>query len=268
MSSHESVACDLCGLDDAAPLLTKVGYRLVRCRGCGLVYVNPRPKANARSVEHNPLERADDPSWRATAVARAALLARYQPTRGRLLDVGYRTGWFVGVAREQAWNVVGLDLGVPSVAPLEEHKLPANSFDAVTMFDSIEHLPSPRRALQAVYTLLRDDGIVMITTPNVEGLFPRLTFGAWEPPAPLFRFGLRTLADALGRAGFEVVHDQTETIARDHPPANERGGERGLRRALRKVTDAGARVLASTLSVPAQWFDAGDSLVVLARKRR
>ena len=50
----ETVACDLCGADDAEPLLTlrdqmfgttKEAFRLVYCRRCGLCYLNPRPIA-------------------------------------------------------------------------------------------------------------------------------------------------------------------------------------------------------------------------------
>ena len=42
----ESVACDLCGAMQEVAVYSKVeadgAYRIVRCSGCGLVYVNPR----------------------------------------------------------------------------------------------------------------------------------------------------------------------------------------------------------------------------------
>ena len=62
----------------------------------------------------------------------------------------------------------------------------------------------------------------MITTPNIDGLFPRVTYrllaqtiGAWEHPTPphhLYQFSLRTLRALLGKAGFEVVESKTRPM--------------------------------------------------------
>ena len=96
----------------------------------------------------------------------------------------------------------------------------------MVLFDSIEHMPRPMDALRAVHGLLADDGVIMLTTPNVDGVFPRLTYrlmgrrlGVWEhpdPPGHVFQFSQKTLAAALERTGFAVVHEQTESIDLDH----------------------------------------------------
>jgi len=245
VSPREAVACDLCGKDDAAPLVTKNGFRVVRCRECGLVYVSPRPRFGALAAiydqdnfQAHQVERAEDRDWQKEARARLELINRHKPARGALLDVGCSTGWFMGIARDGGWKVSGIDVSVGSVryakskgfdarvATLDSHDFATASFDVVTMFDSIEHMPSPMQALHKVHELLRDDGIVFITTPNVEGLFPRLTYkvlgrtlGVWEHPTPpghVFQFGRPTLAAALDRAGFRIEYDQTEAIALDH----------------------------------------------------
>src|SRR5689334_2404304 len=79
--SREVVACDLCGADDAAFLVAKNGFRVVRCRRCDLVYVNPRPRAAALHAQYSAAtyvrhqeERADDLDWRPSARARLALI--------------------------------------------------------------------------------------------------------------------------------------------------------------------------------------------------
>jgi SAM-dependent methyltransferase len=158
--------------------------------------------------------------------------------RGALLDVGCSAGWFMSVAREAGWKVTGLDVSAPAVAysksrgldarvaTLDNHGLPPGAFDVITMFDCIEHMPSPLTALRAVRALLAPGGVVMITTPNVEGLFPRFTyqlfgrnFGAWDHPGPpghIYQFGMRTLASALAHTGFEVIHGKTEAIPLDY----------------------------------------------------
>jgi len=330
---REAVACDLCGKDDPAPLVTKNSYRVVRCRGCGLVYVNPRPSPTGlvalydkETFHHHQVTRAEDLAWREQALARLALIDRHRPERGALLDVGCSAGWFLGIAEQGGWRVCGIDVAAGAVAysrskgfdarvaTLESHDLKPSSFDAVTMFDSIEHMPSPSAALRAVHDLLADDGIVAITTPNVDGLFPRFTyqllgrtFGGWEHPGPpghVYQFGRRTLGAALDRAGFTVVHEETEAIALDHtvgaledvvldvlkgkirrptaddarvdipaPPARAAATTtspartRFLRRALRRTVRTAAWALVGAVAAPAPLIGRGDSLVVIARKR-
>lgn len=243
--ARESVACDLCGQDDAALLVTKNGFRVVRCRGCSLVYVNPRLKMTGLTELYetdtffdHQVTRAADESWKPEAEARVAILNKLYPSRGKLLDVGCSAGWFMGVAEAAGWDVLGLDVSAAAVAhakqrgyaakvaTLDAHDLAPASFDVVTMFDSIEHMPTPLGALRAAHALLKPGGIVMITTPNIDGIFPRLTyqlfgrtFGGWEHPGPpghIYQFGKKTLAAALDRACFEVVFEKTEAIDLQH----------------------------------------------------
>jgi SAM-dependent methyltransferase len=238
------VCCDLCSKDDAALLVVKNGFHVVRCRGCTLVYVNPRPRVAALAAQYetdsfygHQVERANDESWRPQAQARVALINRLHPARGALLDVGCSAGWFLSVARDAGWQVSGLDVSAPAVAycrsrgfdarvaTLDNHGLPPGRFDVITMFDCIEHMPSPMVALRAVRALLAPGGVVMITTPNVEGLFPRFTyqlfgrrFGAWDHPGPpghIYQFGMGTMVTALQQTGFEVIHRKTEAIPLD-----------------------------------------------------
>jgi 2-polyprenyl-3-methyl-5-hydroxy-6-metoxy-1,4-benzoquinol methylase len=244
-ATREVVSCDLCGQDDPALLVTKNGFRVVQCRGCELVFVSPRPKFSALKeiydadtfFEHQ-VTRAGDESWRPVAEERVDLINKLHPGRGTLLDVGCSAGWFMGVAQDAGWKVVGFDVATASVgharsrgfdarlATLDQHDLPPASFDVITMFDSIEHMPSPMRALRSAHRLLRDDGIVMITTPNVAGLLPKLTyrllarpFGAWDHPGPpghIYQFSDKTLASALERTGFESIYDKTEAMDLEH----------------------------------------------------
>jgi 2-polyprenyl-3-methyl-5-hydroxy-6-metoxy-1,4-benzoquinol methylase len=330
---REAVRCDLCEADDAALLVVKKSWRVVKCRRCALVYVNPRPPRLALAALYDvdefhdsQIERAEDDAWVAAARARLALVERYQPTRGALLDVGCSTGWFMSIARDGGWQVAGIDISTSGVAysrrrgfdarvaTLEQHDFAPGSFDAITTFDSLEHMPSPTAALRAAHALLRENGVVMITTPNIDGAFPRLTYnlfgrtiGAWEHPGPpghVYQFSRRTLRRALDATGFAVVHDETESIDPAHTimalenavmdglrrkagataqptpgpdsaaaaPAASNGASaterpRRARRAVRRIVRTAATAMVRALAVPAPRFDAGDSLIVVARKR-
>lgn len=257
MNGLEQVPCALCDTDNAQHLVTKNALNVVQCRQCGLVYVNPRPTFDAlRDIYtdgdycEGQVHAAADAKRLRQSARRLQLIERHYfhatRERGRLLDVGCSTGVFLRVARDAGWNVSGIDVSAAAVSYARRaHKLDAHvatieefasvgngrpasgcravpQFDVVTMFDSLEHMPQPLAALRAAREILADDGLLVITTPNVDGLFPRLTYrlfartiGAWEHPTPpghTYQFSRQTLRAALNKGGFDVVDCRTEAI--------------------------------------------------------
>jgi SAM-dependent methyltransferase len=96
---------------------------------------------------------------------------------------------------------------------------PAQSFDLISLFDVLEHLPRPRTVLEEVHRLLRPNGLVVITLPNVANLRNRLRHVIGRTPhaddisqwlAPDF-FGhyremtMGELKETLSRFGFSVM---------------------------------------------------------------
>jgi len=113
MVPSEHVPCNLCGADDAAPVLTKHGFTIVRCRQCGLTYVTPRPTAAElvalygnegyyRNLNASPFGYPDylGERWllERLVVRRLAEIERRVGGRRRLLDVGCATGVLVEAA--------------------------------------------------------------------------------------------------------------------------------------------------------------------------
>jgi len=95
-------------------------------------------------------------------------------------------------------------------------------FDVVTLFDLIEHTTDPQATLRACHRLLRPGGLLIITTPNVDGLVPRVTYclfaatlGAWDHPTPpghVVQFSRRTLQQMLEQTDFRIVRWRAEHI--------------------------------------------------------
>jgi len=110
---------------------------------------------------------------------------------GPIIDLGSGLGWLALSAREQGFAVVSVDISEFSVQRLHrEHALsvivasathvPArgNSVAAVVALDVLEHLEDHRVALGEILTVLRPDGLIVISVPNTEGYGARTKRGA------------------------------------------------------------------------------------------
>jgi 2-polyprenyl-3-methyl-5-hydroxy-6-metoxy-1,4-benzoquinol methylase len=224
-------ACDVCGAPQAKsrPLFKKQGLSVNRCQNCGLIYVNPRLREDILwqrysqdyfQNEYLPVYGEYDEE-RNYAVYKGHLLEleRYV-TRGRLFEFGAATGFFLAAARRGGWEVAGNELStfaanyaqerlqIPVVAGRAEdvQAMPA-SYDAVVLWETIEHVQSPRRVLSKAAELLRPGGVLALSTPNIDSLSFRLLRQRWWVVAPrehIFYFSPKTLGRLFNEAGLKV----------------------------------------------------------------
>jgi len=140
---------------------------------------------------------------------KAAVVERHCP-RGRLLDVGCQRGDFLEHMRQRAWGVQGVELSdaVPTLPGLDIRRgslsaasFPANSFDVVTLWSVIEHLPDPGEHLREVSRVLRPGGTLVLLTTNYESI-PSGLLKLEDVPRHLVLFTRRTLRLMLARHGF------------------------------------------------------------------
>jgi SAM-dependent methyltransferase len=232
-ADFESVVCLTCDQGDAASFGETAGYRFERCRRCGLVYMNPRPTATdlsslyTETCFHSQDDSrgftdygADRAAVRDKSERLLAAMERHAPA-GRVLDVGCAYGFTLEVARERGWEVAGVEpvpeaarvaaqrAGVPVAADLLEAAFPSASFDAVILWDVIEHLPDRRATLEEVRRILRPGGICSLVTPDVGSLGARILGSRWEEmrkvPEHIILFDRNSLAALLRATGFEPV---------------------------------------------------------------
>lgn len=241
MLTWEETACDGCGADEAQlvfegpdRLLGLPGmFRLVKCRRCGLIRQNPRLAWESLKnyysgdyLSYAPLIKDEASRWRRLDRRYGMWKQRRVVERfhrgGRLLDVGCGTGIFLEEAlRSGRWQVTGIEPTAQAAAyarqalGVEVHQgrfseaaLPEDSFDVITMWNVLEHLPAPVADLRHARRLLRQNGCLVFTIPNVESLEASL-FGSywvgWDLPRHLYLFPRHTLGRLLAALGFQVV---------------------------------------------------------------
>jgi ubiquinone/menaquinone biosynthesis C-methylase UbiE len=137
----------------------------------------------------------------------------------RLLDVGAHVGVFVEVARERGWDAWGVEpsrwavevgraRGLQVVqGTLRDAELDSASFDAVTMWDVVEHLLDPMTDLQEVTRLLKPGGVFCVHTINIDSAFARLMGKRWPWLVEMhnYFFSPKTLGAMVEKAGLQVV---------------------------------------------------------------
>jgi len=205
-------------------------WYLWRCGGCGLMYVNPRP---ARQIFGGFVPDAErDLAGRGHWLNRLRMIERLHAP-GRLLDVGCGAGGFLRVAREEGWQVEGLDvqegfardvrarLGVPvRCGELSDPEVQTQVFDVVTLWDVIEHVPSVNDTLARAASILSPGGVIGLSTINAASFNARIFGPHWvfwnrpgAVPEHLQGFSPQGLAQALRRAGFRPVRSRTRFSA-------------------------------------------------------
>lgn len=224
----ESVQCNLCNSNNTDRLFEVGSYRVVRCTKCGLVYVNPRPISTERerinreiygSEEYLTRYFRDRSVFERWFKDKLRYIERYSE-KGKILDIGTSYGFFLDVARKRGWETYGIEKNLPAVQYARE-KLGLNVFegpvtgaefpgffDAITLWDVLEHIPDPITFLRTVKTIVKKSGLICIQSPNIESLIAKYKRESWDwltPSDHLYHFSPATLAAMLKKAGYEVI---------------------------------------------------------------
>lgn len=152
---------------------------------------------------------------------------------GTALDVGCASGNFLRLLSQKGWDVKGIELDQDmfenvkqqgfdvSNTPLEHYEpaslsarpaLPAGrpaSFQLITLFDVIEHLPYLNKDLEKLSGLLDSKGSIVLVTPNIKSMQHRLLGNKWfqfKPMEHIYYFSPKTLEQVVKPYNLKVKH--------------------------------------------------------------
>lgn len=277
-------------------------FNLVKCKGCGLIYTNPRPKPEAMGLyypdSYGPhqfganQENGDKAKTKKRAWFKTLLNSRsqYLPPLipgGNLLEIGCSYGSFLEHAKSVGWDVVGVEIAEEPVkygrqvlglnihhGTLESADFPANCFDVVTGWMVLEHLYDPVGTLKEIGRIIKPGGTVAFGVPNV-GSWEFKLFGpnwfALEIPRHLSHFNYDSIRELFARTGFclEKVYYQKNI---GNIPASlallveDRFGRGRAGDCLRNISCSGLfHKLAYPVAAMLSWFKMTGRITVVGR---
>jgi SAM-dependent methyltransferase len=198
-------------------------YAVIRCDKCGQVRTDPCPAGGATKSLYQGYgrQRIDiDAEVRRWFVGRLADLRRLSPPPSRVLDVGCSTGTFVAMLAEAGYRAEGLEIDEFSVrharesglevraGDLESAALEPNSYDAVVISHTLEHLPNPCAAIAVVSRILVTGGVLLVYVPNFRSLAARVLRNDWgylSPHEHVWHFSYASLRSLVGAAGADAL---------------------------------------------------------------
>ncbi|PIP47899.1 MAG: hypothetical protein COX14_04940 [Chloroflexi bacterium CG23_combo_of_CG06-09_8_20_14_all_45_10] len=197
--------------------------RHVKCRNCHLIYVNPIEKGSKINEDYSQRKSVDASIIRESrlraAKSQVELIKRYKKGTN-LLDIGCGEGFFLFNASRAGYVAKGIELSQDAAAyakrefslaiearAFEERQFPENCFDIVTLWQVLEHLPYPLAILKEVHRILKPGGLLIVSTPDIEGIPARIFRRKWWNIRKLHinQFTTKTLTDILQNAGFKNV---------------------------------------------------------------
>lgn len=191
---------------------------LYECKDCGFLQC-----LNTSDIEHY-YEGLQDAEYENTREQRSIQAKKilyglnlYSPA-GKMIDVGAGSGIFVEQAINMGYDAVGVEPSVwlqqkavernlPVLLGILPHDMARGPYDVAILVDVIEHVDDPVGLLQSIKSILKDGGLLLLTTPDAGSFFAKILGWKWwhYRVAHINYFNLETMKLLLDKSGFEIV---------------------------------------------------------------
>lgn len=220
--------CYYCGSDQHAFYAAENGFSLVKCHGCGLLFVENRPDDNAITQAHKQGKHGGTKEFNVTGMFNPTKIPHYLRVLEDLhqgdwgqnatwLDVGCGHGEFMVAVQKYSSGkirVTGTEPNIHKQASarkrglnvdyfdLESH---TNTYDVISLLNVYSHLPDPPLFLQTVKKLLNPGGELILETGDTAGLPARDHYRPFDLPDHLSFASESIIVGILQHLGFEII---------------------------------------------------------------
>ena len=211
--------------------ISKEKFILCKCSHCSFVFTNPRPDIDSIGkyyefedyISHQ--DKSNNITNRLYKIVRNITLKNkidwintFHPYKGKLLDIGCGTGYFLKTAKKNGWSTTGIepndgaktiaksvDIDVHSdIEELQDGK----KYDAITLFHVLEHIHSLRMTTKRIVKKLKSSGTLFIAVPNIDSWdsnYYKQYWAAIDVPRHLYHFDQNTFQKLAEEMGLKIV---------------------------------------------------------------
>ena len=232
--------CPVCNSADINPLLTvkdhsvsKEEFVVWQCGNCTLRFTQDVPDEDSiapyyqsqdyishSNTDKGVLNKLYQRVRKLTLEQKAKLIISHTRPKGRMLDIGAGIGAFLSVMKEKGWDVKGIEpdviarknaselFGLELSEPSELALLPANHYDAITLWHVLEHVHQLHDYMEQLKNLLTKEGKIFIAVPNytsADATAYRNFWAAYDVPRHLYHFSPKAIENLVNQHGLRLL---------------------------------------------------------------
>jgi 2-polyprenyl-3-methyl-5-hydroxy-6-metoxy-1,4-benzoquinol methylase len=206
-------------------------FQLTQCSKCGFLFTNPRPEKSRLGkyyqsedyFSHSKKKKGlitflYDTIKNYSLKKKFHLINQYK-NNGTILDIGCATGEFLHYFKTRGWITFGIEPAEdPRKYAIENYYLDVRpeeaigefeekSFDVISMWHVLEHVPDLKDRIKQIKRLLKNDGLLVIALPNYlswDGQYYQNYWAGYDVPRHLYHFTEKTISTLLEKFGFSM----------------------------------------------------------------
>jgi 2-polyprenyl-3-methyl-5-hydroxy-6-metoxy-1,4-benzoquinol methylase len=207
-------------------------FQLDKCNNCGFIFLNPRPDKeklqeyyqSTEYLSHSKSQR-NLTSMIYDVIKNYSLHKKFQVIsqyhdNGKILDIGCATGEFLNYYKKKGWQTLGIEPALyPRNYAIEKYglevydepkiqELEKNSFDVITLWHVLEHVPELAKRVEQIRGLLKNNGVIVIALPNHNSWDARHYdeyWAAYDAPRHLYHFSQDTFQLLLAKFQLRLI---------------------------------------------------------------
>jgi 2-polyprenyl-3-methyl-5-hydroxy-6-metoxy-1,4-benzoquinol methylase len=211
--------------------VSKESFNIMICENCNFQFTNPRPDQNEIGkyyqsddyISHS--DKANSPINFIYKLARKYALASKRKLintiakqrKGRILDYGCGTGYFLETMKDDGWKTYGIEpnekareiaKGKAKInKSIDELNIKNKKFDIITLWHVLEHIHDINNTIKILKTILKEKGKIIVAVPNIESYEHTIfkeDWAAYDVPRHLYHFSQETMKTLMLKHGLKV----------------------------------------------------------------